>query len=103
MSIERKFVLVFLCILLFASSAFSRMSSYAENSKERLQSNAAAPANCAAAHRVGKIALTINNNGTFGKGFLAGVDSDCFTGTALPSCEYLPLSICLPVHFGLEL
>lgn len=50
--------------------------------------SAAAPAFCTAAHRVGKIVLQINNNGTFGGGFAGGISSDCFTGEGVPSCEY---------------
>ena len=88
MSIERKIVLAFLCTLLFTSSAFSRISRYAVNAKERTRSMAAVKANCMAAHRVGKIVLAVNNNGTFGKGFRAGADQDCFTGQSVPSCEY---------------
>ncbi|MEW5993977.1 MAG: hypothetical protein AB1744_06235, partial [Candidatus Zixiibacteriota bacterium] len=42
---------------------------------------------CLAAHRVGKIALAVNNNGTIGTGFAAGA-TDCFTGGYVPSCEY---------------
>jgi len=51
-------------------------------------SSAGAPAFCRAAHRVGKIVLGINNNGTFGTGFGAGGSQDCFTGQGVPSCEY---------------
>jgi hypothetical protein len=42
---------------------------------------------CAAAHRVGKMVLAVNNNGTFGTGF-AVMGNDCFTGQYVPSCEY---------------
>ncbi len=45
------------------------------------------PAHCLAGHRVGKIVLAVNNNGTFGDGF-AVMGSDYFTGQAVPSCEY---------------
>jgi hypothetical protein len=42
---------------------------------------------CIAGHRIGKIVLAVNNNGTFGTGFGAG-GPDCFTGEFVPSCEY---------------
>ncbi len=45
-------------------------------------------AHCVAAHRVGKILLAINNNGTFGNGFSIGSSGDCFSNLSVPSCEY---------------
>ncbi|MFH1372570.1 MAG: hypothetical protein ABII79_02075 [bacterium] len=45
------------------------------------------PYHCIAAHRVGKIVLSVNNNGTFGDGF-AQATLDCFTEESVPSCEY---------------
>jgi heme/copper-type cytochrome/quinol oxidase subunit 2 len=45
------------------------------------------PAHCLAGHRVGKMVLSVNNNGTFGDGF-AVMGSDYFTGQWVPSCEY---------------
>ncbi|UCD63266.1 MAG: hypothetical protein JSW34_11015 [Candidatus Zixiibacteriota bacterium] len=48
-----------------------------------------APAFCIVAHRVGKISLSVNNNGTLGTGWPAGGSSlDCITGLLVPSCEY---------------
>jgi len=47
-----------------------------------------APAHGCAAHRVGQIELAINNNGTFGTGFTAGINQDYFTGDIVPSCDY---------------
>jgi hypothetical protein len=48
---------------------------------------ATVPAYGAVAHRVGKMVLCINNNGTFGTGFaVSGIDF--FTGEGVPSCEY---------------
>ena len=48
---------------------------------------AASPASCVAAHNIGKIVLSITNQGMLGTGF---VDNplDCFTGLGIPSCEY---------------
>jgi hypothetical protein len=40
-----------------------------------------------AVHNVGKIALTVTNQGTFGNGFL-GNATDPISGTAAPSCEF---------------
>ncbi|HWR82727.1 MAG TPA: hypothetical protein VN285_05450, partial [Candidatus Deferrimicrobium sp.] len=45
------------------------------------------PYQCAAMHRVGKLVLTVANNGTFGNGFLS-VSTDCFTARSLVSCQY---------------
>ena len=71
-SIKRKLAFVLLLSLLLSSSAFSRTTTTAEGSKGRTFTTAAAPAHCMAAHRVGRISLAVNNNGTFGKGFRAG-------------------------------
>lgn len=50
---------------------------------------AKAPAHCLAAHRVGRIALAIANNGTFGREYHPGASLDCFTGQEiLHSCQY---------------
>ncbi|UCD64014.1 MAG: T9SS type A sorting domain-containing protein [Candidatus Zixiibacteriota bacterium] len=47
------------------------------------------PAYCIAAHRIGRISLSVNNNANLGSGFPAGGSSlDCFTGEVVPSCEY---------------
>ncbi len=40
-----------------------------------------------AVHRIGKIALTVTNQGTFGNGFI-GNATDPLTGERAPSCEY---------------
>jgi hypothetical protein len=43
---------------------------------------------CQAEHNVGRLALTINNYGTFGSGDTKAAATDCFTGQALPSAEF---------------
>jgi hypothetical protein len=48
---------------------------------------AAAPSYCQAIHQIGKMAMTVNNNGTIGTGYSKGAQ-DCFTGDLLQSCEY---------------
>jgi len=46
------------------------------------------PAYCIAEHNIGRIALAINNNGTFGDGFSQSGNRDCFTGAMVHSCEF---------------
>jgi hypothetical protein len=46
------------------------------------------PNYCIAEHNVGKLVLSVNNNGTLGTGFAAGTASDCFTGSQVKSCEF---------------
>ncbi|UCE25712.1 MAG: hypothetical protein JSU74_06630 [Candidatus Zixiibacteriota bacterium] len=47
------------------------------------------PAFCIVAHRVGKVSLSVNNNGTLGTGWPAGGGTqDCITNMVVPSCEY---------------
>ena len=45
----------------------------------------AGPAYCAAAHNIGRIAMTVRNNGTLGETYL---EMDCFTGEPLLACNY---------------
>ncbi|RME29478.1 MAG: hypothetical protein D6800_02620 [Candidatus Zixiibacteriota bacterium] len=47
-----------------------------------------APAYCSAGHNVGRIFLTVNNNGTFGTEYSGVGRRDCFTGEPLLSCEF---------------
>jgi len=47
------------------------------------------PADCAAQHRIGNIALAVSNNGTLGINYLAAQGIDCFTNRGIGySCEY---------------
>ena len=80
--------LVTLSVLLTAS-VFSR-ASFEEGRKwdEPRAATAEPPAYCLVAHRVGRMQLTINNNGTFGLGFKVGDAIDCITGQTVKSCEY---------------
>ena len=56
---------------------------------EPTQAGAAAPSYCATFHNVGRIALGVSNDGTFGTLLsVSGASTDCFTGETLPSCEY---------------
>jgi hypothetical protein len=51
--------------------------------------NAAAnPAYCLAEHNIGKLVMSINNNGTFGVNYAMGGLFDCFTLMPVESCEY---------------
>ena len=78
-----------ICLLL-SSGAFSRTSVNLENEKyfDRTLSAVSIPY-CITTHRIGKIELSVNNNGTFGNGFSAGgSQQDCITGQHAPSCEY---------------
>lgn len=75
--------------LVLATTAFGRAKLDTDGYKGFGGGMAAfAPCHCVAAHRVGKIVLAINNNGTFGTGFTVGTFADCFTGLQVRSCEY---------------
>jgi len=54
------------------------------------QPNATAPAYCNTYHNVGRIALEVSNDGTFGTLGLSVSSSqrDCFTNETLPNCEF---------------
>ncbi len=81
-------VVVCLIIAAAAVSTYGR-AKLIGNEKELNQNLASAiiPYHCIAAHRVGKIVLAVNNNGTFGTGFAVST-ADCFTGETVRSCEY---------------
>ncbi len=46
------------------------------------------PAHCIAYHDIGKLAMSINNNGTFGINYSQSGITDCFTGETVLACEY---------------
>jgi hypothetical protein len=46
------------------------------------------PAYCLAEHNVGKLVMSVNNNGTFGINYAMLGAFDCFTGLAARPCEY---------------
>lgn len=48
----------------------------------------AIPAYCIAEHNVGKIAMSVSNNGTIGTGISQAGQMDCFTGEQVHSFEY---------------
>lgn len=86
----RKPVTVLIIALLTMSSTvtvFGRASVDAERQKSLFgQTTACTPAINIAAHRVGRIVLSVTNRGVFGNGFTGGVDQ--FTGETVPSCIY---------------
>ncbi len=81
------FTLLLICSM--SGSLFGRAAFDADNSKFTHGSfSTVTYAHCIADHRVGKIVLAINNNGTFGDGFRMAGGGDCFTGQEIRSCEY---------------
>ncbi len=85
----RRFQLVIgvaLALVLVLTSAVTSRNALEDNYKSHNSNFSSAPAICIAAHRVGNIVLAVNNAGSFGNGFRGG--SDCFTGQAVPSCEF---------------
>ncbi len=82
-------VCVVMISLLASSTSFGR-SSLESLDKKRLNnlSTSELPALGMVGHRVGRIELGLNNNGTFGTGFPAGNGIDQITGQAVQSCIY---------------
>lgn len=81
--------LLCLCLvgLILSTGAFARTSP--EIVRDPGSQTAANNAYCNTYHHVGKIALGVSNDGTFGTQLaVGGSSSDCFTGNQLPSCEY---------------
>ena len=86
---KRLTVLALALAALIVSEGHARMQYDRDDFKNDSRKKASfAPAHCIAAHRVGKLVLSVNNNGTFGDGFRAAPASDCFNGEGVPSCEY---------------
>ncbi len=83
-------ITIALCLCMaMTAGVFGRAQLEEHRSKDlKVGFAAGPPAHCLAGHRVGKIVLGVNNNGTFGTGFSV-TGSDCFTGQYVPSCEYL--------------
>lgn len=83
--------LFFACLIItgICGSAFSRASMDAKGQKQfNMMSSAEVPAYQLVGHRIGKIVLAVNNNGTIGTGFAAGDTRDAITGQSVPSCEF---------------
>lgn len=82
-------VVLLVCFSLAGFSVAGARAIYMDNPGSPPTSGAAgSPAYCIAAHDIGKINLSVNNNGTFGDGYSASGSNDCFTGETVRSCEY---------------
>ncbi|RKX25446.1 MAG: hypothetical protein DRP45_05905 [Candidatus Zixiibacteriota bacterium] len=83
-------ILFLLASMLLPTSSFSRTSLY--DTPKPVSGEAASPSYAIAAHTIGKLALSVCNNGTFGDGFSPTCNQDdCidyFTYEAIPCCEY---------------
>jgi hypothetical protein len=76
-----------LAVMVLALSAMGRNAE--KVGREQVNSTALAPAYCNVAHNVGKIGLSVSNDGTFGASLsVSGSGLDCFTGEALPTGEF---------------
>ncbi len=87
---KTRFLMVAIVILslIASSTAFGRSSVETLDKKQLNNLSAGAPAYQIVAHRVGRISMALNNNGTFGTGFSVGNGFDAITGQTVPSCEY---------------
>ncbi len=78
--------MIFAVLIAGALLPLTATSRIAEVIRARPAGVSAAPAYCHTAHRIGRIVLGVNNDGTLGLTF---EQSDCFTGEPIPGCEYL--------------
>gem|GEM_PF-333800 len=74
-----------LVCLLLISPVMSRISTTDKDQPQLLSSS---PCYCVAGHRVGRLYLGVNNNGTFGTGYSRVARVDCFTGETVKSAEF---------------
>lgn len=59
-----------------------------EPPEPQIQIAAGSPAHCIAAHDIGKLNMSVSNNGTFGTNYSQAGTNDCFTGEQIRACEY---------------
>ncbi len=78
-----------LCLVLAGFSTGAARALYVEDPNQPPPAGTAgSPAYCIASHDIGKINLSVNNNGTFGDGYTASGSQDCFTDELVRSCEF---------------
>jgi len=70
------------------TSLFARANPDLDRQRDQTMYSTAAPAYGLVGHRIGRLVLAVNNNGTIGTGFAAGPAIDWFTGQSVPTCEY---------------
>jgi len=91
MRISKAVVLIIVIFILLPQAANSRAAFELDTNKDVTSSLSAqeTPAWCIVAHRIGKLHLAVNNNGTLGTGWPAGGGArDCITGAPVNSLEY---------------
>ncbi len=80
-------ILLTILLLLAATGLYGRSLSKSDQTA-RADRLGASPAYCIAEHNVGRMVLSVTNNGTFGKSYSLAGGYDCFTGEEVQSCEY---------------
>lgn len=78
------------CPLLFFVfvSASTSARPHWEDPAGQTQATAGSPAHCIAAHDIGKLNMSVSNNGTFGTNYSQAGTTDFFTGETVRACEY---------------
>lgn len=77
------------CLLLIVVPvAATSARTHWEGPTSQTQATAGSPAHCIAAHDIGKLNMSVSNNGTFGTNYSQAGTTDCFTGEILRACEY---------------
>ncbi|RME22089.1 MAG: hypothetical protein D6800_11420, partial [Candidatus Zixiibacteriota bacterium] len=87
-TVNRSIVALLAAIMLYPVTSPARTSGVISIRQPEISSTAGGPAYCAAGHNIGKIFLTVNNNGTLGKEYSASGVRDCFTNERLLNCEF---------------
>ena len=91
MNKKTKFLMICMALITLGANptSFGRARVDTDYTKQKNKySSAENPAYEIVGHRIGRIELGLNNNGTFGNGFAEGALLDAFTGEPVPSCEY---------------
>lgn len=82
-------IVLLVCFILVGFSSGAARALYTTDPNQPPPSaTAGSPAYYIAAHDIGKINLSVNNNGTFGAGYSASGNQDTFTGETIRSCEF---------------
>ncbi len=79
-------IVILLSVLMAVGTILARSDTRLQRPRRPISTTT--PAYCAALHDIGKVALTVGNNGTIGTGLLLSSFRDCFTGQRLVSCQY---------------
>jgi len=81
---------VTICLILLSAvyPASANARTHWEEPSGQTQATVGSPAHCIAAHNIGKLNMSVSNNGSFGTNYSQAGTTDCFTQETVRACEY---------------